>query len=125
VVAYYYRDAADKESKANEMAARAAELMAEVRALRKLAQDTEAQFPDAKVIEAERGPMLTNMPQITFEELQKELLKKGGRVRHVAKRLKVSETAVRDLIRTPNSRFYIAARGWIKPKPAQPSKGAT
>jgi hypothetical protein len=60
----------------------------------------------------------SNAPQISFDDLMTELDKKQGRVSHLALRLNQSEEYLRTLLRAPNSRYYVAPRGWIKPKEA-------
>ena len=57
-----------------------------------------------------------NAPLISFEDLMKALDSKQGRVKYVAKRLNQPEDHIRGLIKAPNSRYTIAAKGWIKPK---------
>jgi hypothetical protein len=116
VIRYLYNEANKHERKASELNIESLQHAGEAKTFRKLAEEMEAKFPSAKMSNSDKGPMLTNLPVITFEELQKRLEEKAGRVKHVAQRLNISETLVRDLINAPNSRFYIGAKGWIYPK---------
>jgi hypothetical protein len=108
--------AKDHEARGKQLQAEALKELEEAKSFFQLASQMAAKFPGSLPSEESKGPMLTNMPMVTFEAVQEHLSGKAGRVKHVASRLGASEQLVRDLINAPNSKFYIAERGWIKPK---------
>ena len=119
VLKYLFARAKDHEERSQALFDEAQKAAEEAKGFMRLATEMAAKFPDAKFGEESNGQILPNLSMVTFESLQNHLSKKAGRVKHVAKRLNVSERLVRDLITTPNSKFFIAERGWIKPKAAK------
>ena len=54
---------------------------------------------------------------VTVETLVEAVRKKGGRTIHLAKRLKVSEERIKELVATSNGKLFIPDwRGWVKLK---------
>jgi hypothetical protein len=117
VIRFFFSEAKRFEAESARLTSEASRLANEARTFRKLADEMSAKFPDAKNIEETKGPLLTNMPRISFDDLQKHLESKQGRVKHVAARLGVSEDWIRDLINAPKSKFFIGSRGWIYRRP--------
>ncbi len=116
MVRYLYSRAVEHEAAAAKLADQMAVHTSEAKKFRRLAEDMKAGFPESEIPEEEKSPLLTNLPLVSFEQLQEHLKTKRGRVKHVAKRLNISEALVRDLIKQPNSQFYVGGKGWIYPK---------
>jgi len=51
----------------------------------------------------------------SFQRIQEEAAK-GGRIVHLATRLRASEQYIRDMLATPDSKFFVGERGWVRPQ---------
>ncbi len=53
---------------------------------------------------------------VTAIELEDAVREKSGRARNFADRFNVEESAIWDLIKSPESKVFMAERGWLKLK---------
>lgn len=58
----------------------------------------------------------TERATVTLEMFEKAMRVKGGRVAHLAKRLKTTPDAIEGLLKEPNCKFVVGARGFIIPR---------
>lgn len=98
-------------------------LRAEAQAKWKLADELERNYtgqePSQTMIMP--GGLRLSMPEsnapLTVEKLIDAVREKGGRASHLARRLKVSETKIRELVQDSGGRLFIPDwRGWVKLK---------